>query len=137
MRIKGLAFLAGTVAAGMLLPGCLTGPLHSPNPLGHPNPHRDLATQAQYPLRSAPDKEEVDRRFEETYPGTINWLWVWGRDRWFDLLGVFEPPLEIPQEGLELDLGLFDRRGREAAREPLVAAVDRSHEPPDSSIELR
>ncbi len=88
MRIKGFAFLVGTMAAGLMLPGCLTGPLHSPNPLGHPNPHRDLATQEQYPLRSAPDKEEVDRRFEEHYPGTVNWLWVWGRDRWFDLLDV-------------------------------------------------
>ena len=53
------------------------------------------------------------------------------------LVSVLESPLEIPQEGLELDFGGFERRRREAAIKPLVAAVDRSHEAPDSSIELR
>ncbi len=78
----------GTLAAGLLAAGCVGGPSRSPNPLGHASPNKDLATDEQYPLRSSAVKEEVDRQFEERYPGTINWLYVWGKDRWFDLLDI-------------------------------------------------
>jgi hypothetical protein len=86
--MKRVSFVFGTLAAGVLAAGCVGGPSRSPNPLGHASPNKDLATQEQYPLRSGAVKEEVDRKFEEAYPGTINWLYVWGKDRWFDLLDV-------------------------------------------------
>ncbi len=88
MGMKGFTLLLGTVAAGAMLTGCVTGPNRSPNPMGHPNPDRDLATQEQFPLKSSAEKEEVDRQFEEQYPGVVNWVWVWGKDRWMDLLDV-------------------------------------------------
>jgi len=88
MGMKRFSFLLGSVLGCVMLSGCVTGPVRSPNPLGHPNADRDLATETQYPIESSPVKEEVDRVFEERYPGTINWLWVWGKDRWFDLLDV-------------------------------------------------
>lgn len=86
--MKRVSFVLGTVAAGILAAGCVGGPSRSPNPLGHASPNKDLATQEQYPLRSSAVKEEVDRQFEETYPGTMNWLYVWGKDRWMDLLDI-------------------------------------------------
>jgi hypothetical protein len=86
--MKRVSFVLGTVAAGILAAGCVGGPSRSPNPLGHASPNKDLATQEQYPLRSSAVKEEVDRQFEETYPGTMNWLYVWGKDRWLDLLDI-------------------------------------------------
>jgi len=88
MGMKRVAFLFGPAVAGLLLAGCVGGPLRSPNPSGHASTHRDLATGEQYPLKSAADKQEVDRVFDERYPGTMNWLYVWGKDRWFDLLDV-------------------------------------------------
>lgn len=88
MGMKSLTFLLGTACAGLLAAGCVGGPARSPNPMGHSSTHTDLATGEQYPLRSAADKAEVDRVFEERYPGTQNWLYVWGKDRWFDLLDV-------------------------------------------------
>ena len=86
--MKRASFLLGTVAAGILAAGCVGGPARSVNPLGHQSSHKDLATQEQFPLRSSPVKEVVDRVFEERYPGTVNWLYVWGKDRWFDLMDV-------------------------------------------------
>jgi hypothetical protein len=86
--MKRVSFVLGTVVAGALAAGCVTGPARSPNPLGHASPNKDLATQEQFPLRSSAVKEEVDRQFEERYPGTINWLFVWGTDRWFDLMDI-------------------------------------------------
>ena len=86
--MKRVSFVLGTLVAGALAAGCVGGPSRSPNPLGHASPNKDLATEEQYPLRSSAVKEEVDRQFEERYPGTINWLYVWGKDRWFDLLDV-------------------------------------------------
>lgn len=56
--------------------------------MGHAGERQDIATNEQYPLRSSPVKEEVDRVFEERYPGVVNWAYVWGRDRWFDLMDV-------------------------------------------------
>jgi hypothetical protein len=86
--MKSVSFVLGTLAAGLLSAGCIGGPARSPNPLGHADPNKDLATQEQFPLRSSPVKEEVDRQFEERYPGTLNWAYVWGKDRWFDLLDI-------------------------------------------------
>mgnify|MGYP003498144283 CR=1 FL=1 len=85
--MKRVSFVLGTLAAGALASGCI-GPTRSPNPLGHASPNKDLATQEQYPLKSSAVKQEVDRQLEERYPGTINWLFVWGKDRWVDLLDV-------------------------------------------------
>jgi hypothetical protein len=85
--MKRVHLVVGIAALG-LLGGCIGGPARSPNPLGNNDPHRDLATQDQFPLQSSATKEEVDRRFEQDYPGTISWLYVWGRDRWFDLMDV-------------------------------------------------
>jgi hypothetical protein len=86
--MKRVSCVLGTLAVGALAAGCVGGPSRSPNPLGHASPNKDLATQEQYPLRSSAVKEEVDRQFDERYPGTINWLFVWGKDRWFDLLDI-------------------------------------------------
>ena len=86
--MKRVSCVLGTLAVGALAVGCVGGPSRSPNPLGHASPNKDLATQEQYPLRSSASKEEVDRQFDERYPGTINWLFVWGKDRWFDLLDI-------------------------------------------------
>jgi hypothetical protein len=86
--MKRVSFVLGTLAAGALAAGCIGGPDRSLNPLGHASPNKDLATQEQFPLRSSATKEEVDRQFEERYPGTINWIYVWGKDRWFDLLDI-------------------------------------------------
>jgi hypothetical protein len=86
--MKRVSCMLGTLAVGALAAGCVVGPSRSPNPLGHASPNKDLATQEQYPVRSSASKEEVDRQFDERYPGTINWLFVWGKDRWFDLLDV-------------------------------------------------
>jgi hypothetical protein len=86
--MKRVSFVLGTLVAGALAAGCIGGPSRSLNPLGHASPNKDLATQEQYPLRSSATKEEVDRQFDEMYPGTINWIFVWGKDRWFDLLDV-------------------------------------------------
>jgi hypothetical protein len=83
-----VSFVLGTLAAATLAGGCVVGPSRSPNPLGHQSPNKDLATQEQYPLKSSAVKEEVDRQFEEQYPGTVNWLYVWGKDRWFDMLDM-------------------------------------------------
>jgi len=86
--MKRVSFVLGTLAASLLAAGCVGGPSRSVNPLGHASPNKDLATREQYPLRSSAVKEEVDRQFEERYPGTINWLYVWGADRWFDLMDI-------------------------------------------------
>ena len=86
--MKRVSFVLGTLVAGALAAGCIGGPSRAMNPLGHASPNKDLATQEQYPLRSSATKEEVDRQFEERYPGTINWIYVWGKDRWFDLLDI-------------------------------------------------
>ena len=85
--MKRVHLLIGSVAAASLA-GCVAGPARSPNPLGNNDPHRDLATGEQYPLKSSAVKEEVDRQFEQQHPGTVNWLYVWGKDRWFDLMDV-------------------------------------------------
>jgi hypothetical protein len=86
--MKRVSLVLGSLAAVALAGGCVGGPSRSPNPLGHASPNKDLATQEQFPLASSPVKEEVDREFEERYPGAINWLYVWGKDRWFDLLDI-------------------------------------------------
>ena len=86
--MKRVSFVLGTLVVGALTSACVGGPSQSPNPLGNVSPNKDLATQEQYPLRSSAVKQEVDRQFEERYPGTINWLYVWGKDRWMDLLDV-------------------------------------------------
>ena len=88
MGMNRVAFLVGAAATAVLVSGCVGGPLRSPNPLGHASTHDDLATGEQFPLRSSPTKDEVDRQFEEQYPGVVNWLYVWGKDRWFDLTDV-------------------------------------------------
>ena len=88
MGMKRVSLLVGTVVAALALPACVTGPLRSPNPLGHSSTHHDPATQDQLPLRSSPTKEEVDREFDEQYPGFFNWFMVYGKDRWFDLLDI-------------------------------------------------
>lgn len=85
--MKRVHLLIGAVAAASLA-GCVGGPARSANPMGNNDPHRDLATGEQFPLRSSPVKEEVDRQFEQQYPGVANWAYVWGKDRWFDLLDV-------------------------------------------------
>lgn len=85
--MKRVQLLIGVVAAASLA-GCVGGPARSANPLGNNDPNRDLATQEQFPLQSDPVKEEVDRQFEMQHPGTVNWLYVWGKDRWFDLMDV-------------------------------------------------
>lgn len=85
--MKRVHLLIGAVAAASLA-GCVGGPARSPNPMGNNDPHRDLATQEQFPLRSSAVKEEVDRQFEQQHPGVANWLYVWGKDRWFDLIDV-------------------------------------------------
>ena len=85
--MKRVHLLIGAVAAAGLT-GCVGGPARSPNPLGNNDPHRDLATSEQFPLRSSAVKEEVDRQFEQEHPGVVNWLYVWGADRWFDLMDV-------------------------------------------------
>jgi hypothetical protein len=66
-----------------------------------------MATQDQYPLRSSATKEEVDRVFEEHYPGTINWLYVWGKDRWFDLLDITSLNLDAGR-GFGINLRITD-----------------------------
>ncbi|MCG3134485.1 MAG: hypothetical protein HMLKMBBP_01792 [Planctomycetes bacterium] len=76
------------LAAAALAGGCVTGPARGLSPTGNADPHRDMVTTEQYPLQSSSWKDEVDRRFEQQYPGTMNWLYVWGRDRWFDLMDV-------------------------------------------------
>ena len=88
MGMKRLTFLFGTALAGLVASGCVGGPIRSPNPVGHSSTHHDLATGEQFPLKSSASKDEVDRVFDERYPGTVNWLYVWGRDRWFDLMDV-------------------------------------------------
>lgn len=85
--MKRVHLLIGAIAVSSLA-GCVGGPARSPNPLGNNDPHRDLATQEQYPLRSSAVKEEVDREFERQHPGLGNWFYVWGKDRWFDLVDV-------------------------------------------------
>lgn len=85
--MKRVHLVIGAVAAAGLS-GCVAGPARSANPLGNNDPHRDLATSEQFPLRSDPTKEEVDRQFEQQYPGTVSWLYVWGKDRWFDLMDI-------------------------------------------------
>lgn len=87
--MKRVHLLIGAVAASGLA-GCVGGPARNPNPLGNNDPNRDLATSEQYPLRSSEVKEEVDRQFEMQHPGTVNWLFVWGKDRWFDFLDVWK-----------------------------------------------
>ena len=82
------SFLLSTVVAALIAAGCVGAPTRSPNPLGHASTHKDLATQEQFPLRSSPVKEEVDRVFEEEHPGVVNWIFVWGKDRWFDLMDI-------------------------------------------------
>ena len=62
--MKRVHLLIGAVAAAGLT-GCVGGPARSPNPLGNNDPHRDLATSEQFPLRSSAVKEEVDRQFEQ------------------------------------------------------------------------
>ncbi len=79
MGTKGFAFLVGTVAAGALLSGCSTPPKPG---------HGQTAHDQVYPLERSADREEVDRRFDEAYPGALNWGWVWFRDRWFDLWDI-------------------------------------------------
>jgi hypothetical protein len=86
--MKRVSFVLGSLAVGALAAGCVGSPSRSPNPLGHASPNKDLATDEQYPLRSSAVKEEVDREFEQRYPGTMNWLYVWGKDRWLDLMDV-------------------------------------------------
>ena len=93
--MKRVSFVLGTLAAGALTAGCIGGPSRSPNPLGQASPNKDLATQEQYPLRSSAVKEEVDRQLDEKYPGTVNWLFVWGKDRWFDLMDVASFNLDV------------------------------------------
>ena len=110
--MKRVSFVLGTLAAGALAAGCIAGPSRSLNPLGHASPNKDMATQEQYPLRSSATKEEVDRVFEEHYPGTINWLYVWGTDRWFDLLDITTLHLDAGRGfGLNLRITEFAQIG--------------------------
>ena len=105
--MKRVSFLVGTVLAGLIATGCVSGPNRSMNPLGHSDSHQDQATNAQFPIRSAPVKEEVDRVFEERYPGVINWAYVWGKDRWFDLLDVVSWDLSVGR-GFGANIALTD-----------------------------
>jgi hypothetical protein len=84
--MKRVHLLVGLAAVG--LAGCVGGPARSANPLGNNDPNRDLATKEQFPLQSSADRDEVNRRFEAAHPGVVNWMYVWGRDRWFDLMDV-------------------------------------------------
>lgn len=105
--MKRVHLLVGAVAVTSLA-GCVAGPARSANPLmSNADPHRDLATNEQFPLRSSAVKEEVDRQFEAQYPGTMNWLYVWGKDRWFDLMDVVSWDLSAGR-GLGVNLRATD-----------------------------
>lgn len=109
--MKRVHLLVGFVAAAFA-GGCVGGPARSPNPLGNNDPNRDLATSEQYPLQSSAAKEEVDRRFEMQHPGVANWLYVWGRDRWFDLMDVASWDLSVGRGmGANLHLTEFAQVG--------------------------
>ncbi len=79
MGTKGFAFLVGTVAAGALMAGCSTPPKAG---------HGETVHDQLYPVESSAVRSEVDRKFEEIYPGAGNWAWVWVRDRVLDLADV-------------------------------------------------
>ncbi len=76
--MQRLSFLAGTLAAGLLAAGCASGSPVSDAPSAEP----------LYPSQSDPVKVEVDRQFDEEYPGIGNAALVWGADRGLDLLDV-------------------------------------------------
>ncbi len=89
MGTKSFAFLvAGTMATGALLSGCNTPPKAG---------HGETVHEEAYPLARSAEREEVDRQFNEIYPGAGNWTWIWFRDRWMDLWDVVEADIAFGQ----------------------------------------
>jgi len=88
MGTKGFAFLVGTVAAGALLSGCVGGP---PAAGGQGEEVHDRL----YPLQRDAVRQEVDREYDEIYPGFWNQSWVWFNDRGLDLFDILSWDLQF------------------------------------------